>query len=221
MRKSAFFGCQFYAWGGFYQPKSPDERPIPQEMAYTLERWRDLAEQWQLRSAHEEHPSPAAGAQSTSASAPAHTQPAMAQKIKANLYAAPPDAWKTTVKLAQDTSASSESAKRFVALNEGDRLAPGAARAEAPEPERKPAAANPEPVQAKPARLSKKEKILQLARQHARTPTSGALAGERDRDAEEARKAAEEAERAREEEAKQLEAATIRDRLLKLMGRWR
>ncbi len=62
-------------------------------------------------------------------------------------------------------------------------------------------------------RLSRKQKILALAREHARAPMPDAA--QRAEEAEEARRRQEEARNPPEVEVK-----TMRERLMKLMGRW-
>ncbi|KAI8978205.1 hypothetical protein BD414DRAFT_580033 [Trametes punicea] len=37
-------GIAFYRWGGFYQPTSADDAPVPSEMRQVLEKWRSKAE---------------------------------------------------------------------------------------------------------------------------------------------------------------------------------
>ncbi|RPD57338.1 hypothetical protein L227DRAFT_577948 [Lentinus tigrinus ALCF2SS1-6] len=192
------FGAAFYRWGGFYQPSSSDDKPVPPRMEWVLSRWKERAQEDEQRRERQQprlQPQPmeapdvavdAHEAETSVAQEAAHVQPA------------------ETSALQPETHAEQVPQRRLEPLApvEADHLATPSLEATEPVPKSTPAT----------PRLSRKQKILALAREHARTPPPDA-----------AKRDEEEEARRREEEAREppdAEVSTMRERLLKLMGRW-
>ena len=211
------FGAAFYSWGGFYQPTSEDQKPISPEMTKTLDKWRGIAHEYFARRG-EDPPDPRAARfeQEGASAAAATTEGAEAAADEASAEAGEGQgkpasengverAWRDMVQRA------SRPRDPLAEMRHPTPSSPSPA-ADA-QPPRTDADANASEVPtAEPPRtprLTKKQKILELARQHARTPLPDTQS-----------KPAEEPEVVEKVEEKQ-DTATVRQRLLNLMGGWR
>ncbi|KAI0667090.1 hypothetical protein C8Q78DRAFT_1056450 [Trametes maxima] len=205
-RDSTAFGVAFHRWAGFYESSSAEATP---EMKAVLAKWeRAVAEDAQRRRSK----SPASTSPDAVDAHTLDTHPADAAESTAREHQSVDDAPVESAKpsvptfdMTRPVAQSEPSADSFVASGPADTsVAPAADSSEYATLQTQAPVHKPAP------RLSQREKILQRARQHARTPLPEPLTQE----AEEERKAAEEARR----KEKQAELGSMRERLLKLIG---
>ncbi|RDX47539.1 hypothetical protein OH76DRAFT_1484667 [Lentinus brumalis] len=208
------FGTAFAKWGGFYQPTSSDDRPISKEMAGVLSVWNEIAQKDTARRQakwQQTHPTEAPDVAIDAHEAETFVAQEAARDESAEADATQPEPEPYTVPQPE-----AELSPRAESQHED--VAPVSEPPASSEPH-----ASSEPLaydeasvsRSGPAtpRLSRKQKILALAREHARAPMPDAA--KRAEEAEEARR--------REEEARnppEVEVKTMRERLMKLMGRW-
>ncbi|KAI0757529.1 hypothetical protein C8Q80DRAFT_1265436 [Daedaleopsis nitida] len=184
------FGVAFHEWGGFYSPSSSDERPVPSEMVDALTKWAEIARERPLRNANTAVDAQFRELLQGPDQPPDHT--------RRHTHAPTEE-----VGLGADSPSQPEPSE--VQANEPSpdaQMEPPAVDSPV-EPKETPAPAAP--------RLSRKEKILALARQNARTPFPEPNPPQADAEA-----------RKKEEEQKaKEETGSMREKLLRLMGgRW-
>ena len=199
------FGAAFYRWGGFYQPDS-DDKPVAQRMEWVLARWKEVAhreaERRNLRYL-----------QSKSQLSEALNAVADAYEADASVVHGAQSA-ETSAFTEQQEEQEQDTARVNMRPSEGNSAATAIATESVPQLMDLESEASFSEAKSAPAtpRLSKKQQILARARQNARAPPFDA-----------AKHAAEEARR-REEEARreppEAEVSSMRERLLRLVGRW-
>ncbi|KAI0644907.1 hypothetical protein C8Q79DRAFT_927205 [Trametes meyenii] len=206
VRDSTAFGVAFHRWAGFYQSSSAETTP---EMRAVLAKWERAAAEDALRRRSK---LPVSLSSDTVDTHSLDTHPADATEYTAREQQSIDDARVESAK----PSVPAFDMTRPVTQSE---LSTDPSAASGPtDSSGAPASALPEhatlqtqaPAHKPAPRLSQREKILQRARQHARTPLPEPMTQE----AEEERKAAEEARR----KEKQAELGSMRERLLKLIG---
>ena len=198
VRSNPGLGVAFYRWGGFYTPSS-DERPVSSHMLDALDKWGPVARKAVKQNA-------AAELQLPPLPDGPEQDPAQLSDVQSGAIEEPP------TRPAEVSADAPRSLKDYIDASLLDTSTPSAPEEAAPQP----SSSSPSPAQTS-ARLSRKQKILALARENARAPL---LDG---RSAEERRKAEAEAARRKVEEkrASAEDVVSMRDRLLKLMsGKW-
>ncbi|KAI0710320.1 hypothetical protein C8T65DRAFT_648558 [Cerioporus squamosus] len=195
------FGTAFSKWGGFYQPRSSDDRPISKEMEHVVGTWQNIMQKDAERRLSRQ--SQAQPTEAPDVAMDAHEAETFVAQEAA--HAESLDAGVT------EPEPQPEAELSRPADSEHQDVASASELPASPEPQ---TADEPSSTPSGPTtpRLSRKQKILALAREHARAPMSDA-----------AKRAEEEEARKREEEARhppEAEVKTMRERLLKLMGRW-
>ncbi|KAI0657689.1 hypothetical protein C8Q70DRAFT_1000129 [Cubamyces menziesii] len=218
-------GLAFYRWGGFYQP-SDGEPSLPPAMRAALSKWKDVAAtRFTSQTQRPRDPTSAQGVESVveNLDTPApesdylgselreseseHSAADSSREPDTTLSAAQSPSDKQPDSPAAETTAQSASARDVTAPVQDASTTPPQSAGLAPTD-------TPAPETARPARLSQRERILMLARQHAKTPLPDPAVEEQK--AAEAAKAAEEEQKMKEENRGALLGA-----LKKLMGgRW-
>ncbi|OSC98393.1 hypothetical protein PYCCODRAFT_1375186 [Trametes coccinea BRFM310] len=188
-RHAGQFGVAFYQWGGFYRP-SADEPPVPKAMQEALAKWQRKADS---RFKPADHASAPAGDSSRDVEAIAldgnHTLESAEHSPEGQEVQA---------------SASSREADPVVVSSASD------------EPQNSSEAPSAEDQPQRPKRLSQREKILMLARMHAKTPL-GDVKAQEEKQIEEEQARARAVEAAKEEQKAAM--GSLRDRLLKMLGK--
>ncbi len=207
LTRNRYFGQSFFDWGGFYAPTAEDPRPVPEDMAAALEKWREFTMN-DPRRAQRSHPAGEDGegpGLGEGGGTQVWRQAEAAQRAEEEEQARREE-MEVMLRGAEDPAATTEPAIASSTTEQGV----GAHTAEAVEAVE---AAEVEDAEKAP-RLSRKEQILARARIHAKTPAPEVL------DEEEAveRVVKTKAEKKQKEEAKAAETSTLRERLLKLMG---
>lgn len=201
VRLNPAFGVAFHNWGGFYTPTS-DEQPVSPQMAQVLDKWSNTARDAARKKAldHDENVAQrldaleqqavqaqehTEGAQGEDSSSPS-SSPSTEVEPRAAHYKIDASLFDVSVETARDEPLP------------------------APAPELTPSSPSAFATSTDPStvRLTRKQKILALARENARAPLPDAK-----------RAAAEqEAQRAGEKDRTSAEVGSMRERLLKLMG---
>ncbi|KAI9068612.1 hypothetical protein FKP32DRAFT_1587529 [Trametes sanguinea] len=230
-RHAGPFGIAFYQWGGFYRPSSADEPPVPKEMQEVLAKWQRKAEKSTRAAESASAPAPDSSRDYEAADMDDSRAPELAehapeeQEIQASQSGSEqsrevdmaatssvsnelPSSSETVESTAADTSSSTPPTPE--APSPSSTVSPGSEPSEATT--KPPAEEQPE----RPKRLSQREKILMLARMHAKTPLQDAKT-EAEKKIEEEQARAQAADAAKEEQKATM--GSLRDRLLRMLGK--
>ncbi|EIW53970.1 uncharacterized protein TRAVEDRAFT_66650 [Trametes versicolor FP-101664 SS1] len=189
MKETGEFGLAFHRWAGFYKPE--EGLPIQREMERALTKWEPFVAER------------ASQAQARASARVAEVQ--VDDEPESDfLSMRPPAGYEPQ---AEDLE---EPSKALDASASATESSPLAASTSAPAAETDSLAPPPAPETQQPVRLSQREKILQRARLHAKTPLPEPIT-------EEAKAQKEAEERARKAEEQQT-TSSLREKLVKLMG---
>ncbi|CDO72629.1 hypothetical protein BN946_scf184985.g48 [Trametes cinnabarina] len=206
-RHAVPFGLAFYQWGGFYRPSTADAPPVPEVMQQVLAKWQRKADRQSVADTRTPRRTGAP------ARKPDSQDSENVEDIDFMDCEAAQRAQEEQEANPVNTSAPSESTDSAPSVTSAASSEPVASSETVAQP-----AATEQPE--RPKRLSQREKILMLARMHAKTPLEEAKAeveAEVEKQAEEEQ--AQEQAKAAEEEEKKATLGGLRNRLLRILGK--